>query len=558
VASEARREAVRIATNYLRLGTTVVLGLALVPILLIGIGPEGYGIYGLMGSTVGIAQMFREISRYSMNRELGAAWHSRDPGRFAAIYNSAFVLSIGMAALAAAVFAVLLLIVPVLNIPDHLHGAARWMIVGAGVNTFIVVALQAMQNMYMVTGRFVGYNIRNVLERAGYTAAAVALFVFPWQVRDTGLGLTLFALIGNGISSLIFIIAVVGIVASEPSLRPDFSKVTRSAVRSVAGTGGWNIATAVAMSLHIRVDQIIVNLFFGITGNAAFTLAVTLTSYVRMLTVGITDGLDAVSARITAGDHTEDAVRHLVHHTTRMTAFVALPAGLAVSILAGPLLELWTARRVANAAAIIPYAALTVQILMVGMTSRAITDNWTRILYGAGYVSHYARQVLFGGILNPIVAIVLVMYVLPGPLELPEGLPGPYKFYGPAIAFAAVFTAVHLLFLPVIGARCLNIRYRDLFWPILPSAAIAILCSPILVGAHSLIGRWNIPLVVLVVGLYGAIYFAIGLFVVVTRAERQRIVKFAMRAIGRSKRPPPGPPRPPPPVPAPEVPDADE
>lgn len=536
--SEARRGALRIATNYCRLGVTVVLGLALVPMMIHGVGKEAYGLYALLGSTIGFAQMFRDIARSSMNRELGAAYHGGDVDHFKAIFNSAMVISMGLAGIAALVFLVLYFAIPVLNIPANLHGAARWVLISGGVNTVFVVGLEAMQNMYMVTERFVSYNLRTTLERAGYTVVAFALFIWPWQIHDQALGLVLFACISNGVSLFILLNMVARILRLEPSLRPDFSRVSRKAVRSVIGTGSWNILTVTAMNLHIRLDQLLVNIFFGVSGNAAFALAVTLTSYIRMLTVGVTDGLDAVSARVSTTTKNSSAVRELVHHTTRMTAFVALPAGLLVLILAHPLMDLWVARRSQKAVVLIPLAVVAVQILMVGMTSRAITDNWTRILYGAGFVSRYARQILIGALFNPIVAIALI-YLLPGPFTPKDAMPEPYKFYGPAIAFAAVFTAVHLFFLPSIGAKCLNIRYRDMFLPILPSFAVAVCCAPILVGASMWITQWNIFWLAAVGGAYGAIYFLISMFVVVTRDERQRIVRMIQRALNRRR--PPGP-----------------
>ncbi len=529
----------RIATNYTRLSLTVVLGLVLVPIMFHGVGHEGYGLYALLGSTIGFAQMFREIARSSMNRELGAAYHSGDPERFAAIFNSACAISLGLAVLAALTFLGLFVAVPWLNIPPSLEGAARWVIASGGVTTFFVIALEAMQNMYMVTERFAYYNLRTTLERAQYTVVAFILFVWPMQLRDPALGLKVFAVATNAVSLLILFQLNIQIRRLEPMVRPDFSKVTREALRSVGRTGTWNVLTVTAMNLHIRVDQLIVNHYFGVAGNAAFSLAVTLASYIRMLTVGVTDGLDAVSARISSSQKQDDAIRALVHHTTRMTAFVALPAGITVLALAHPLMDIWVARRSPSALALIPLSVVAVQILMVGMTSRAITDNWTRILYGAGFVSRYARQILLGGLLNPIVAIVLVIWVLPGPLPAPGEMPEPYKFYGPAIAFAGVFTAVHLFFLPTIGARCLKIRYRDLLLPILPSLLVAIICSPILVLAHSWITHWNLFWLAASAGAYGGTYTLISMFAVVTRDERTRIFRFIQRILGRRRPPPP-------------------
>jgi hypothetical protein len=91
--AEARRAAVRIVANYVRLFATVILGLYLVRVLLRTVGEEGYGLISLLTSTVGIVTVVEEAASWSMIRELGAAHHSGDDGVFRRQYNSAEVES---------------------------------------------------------------------------------------------------------------------------------------------------------------------------------------------------------------------------------------------------------------------------------------------------------------------------------------------------------------------------------------------------------------------------------------------------------------------------------
>ncbi len=517
--SEARRGLIRIAANYARLAATVILGIILVPVLLHGIGRDGYGLYALLGSTLGLGQMFREIMRYSMNRELGHAWHTHGRPDFPATYNAAIVISFGLALLAAVVFAVLFMLIPVLQIPEALHDAARWTIIAGGVNTFFVVLVGPQFNMYMVTERMVSWNLRTALERIGYTSVAVVLFIVI-GIDDPARGLTLFSIIGNAVSLAIYAVAVITIVAAEPLLRPKVSLASRTAVRAIIGTSGWNAVTTAAMNLHLRLDQIIVNVFFNVIGNAAFGLGVTLTSYVRMLTVGMTDGLDAAAARLTAGDQKE-AVNSLLAHSTRLHALVAIPAGLTVLVLAEPLLDVWVARRVAAAAELVPLAVPIVQTLIFGLTLRAMADNWTRVLYGSGHVARYAPYFLIGGLLNPVLSIVLI-----------KALPSEYGMIGPALAFSIIILFIHFLLLPVIGSRCLGVPIGAMFMPILRPAIVTAMCSPILVVAHLAIERWTLVHLVLVVGMFVAVYAPLAWLIVVGRDERKWLRNAAARRVG--------------------------
>lgn len=522
MASEARHQFVRIVANYARLLTTVALGLVLVPVLITGVGRDGYGLYALVGSTIGFGQMFREIVRYSMNRELGAAYHSRDPDLFRDTYNSAIAVSCALALCAAGVFLLIFLIVPLLKIPPELVWPARWAALAGGFNTFCVVLLTPQFNMYMVTERMAIYNFFLTFERIGYVGAAVLLFpvLGLGDPSHPGFGFTVFSITANGISAAICAAAAATIVLRNPHLRPRPSRVTRAAVRSIIGTSGWNAVINVALNLHIRLNQLLVNLFIGVAANAAFGLAVTLTGYVRMLAVGMTDGLDAVSARMSSGEDRERAVARLLHHSTRLHAWVALPACVMVFILAEPLLDFWITVRVPHQAGLVPEVVPIVRVLIIGFTARAISDNWLRVLYGAGYVARYAPFILAGGLINPLLAVGLLV-------ALPEGR----QILGPAISFAAILTGMHLCGIPFIAARCLRLRPRDLIVPMARPALITALCTPIPILADRIVHRWGAVELAGVALVFGGTYAVLTVLVVMTAQERRRYSAALVRTL---------------------------
>lgn len=525
--SEAKRGAVRILANYTRLGATVTLGLILVPILIHGIGQDGYGLYALVGASVGFAQMFKDIARASMNRELGAAWHAGNPDLFRRTYLAACLISLALALLSALAFVLLALIVPWLEVPTSLHNAARWAILAAGANTFITVSLSPQFNMYMVTERMVAYNSRQTLERLFYTGVAAALFL-ALDVGDPAnpsRGFILFSILANAASAIVTTASIIPIVRAEPLLRPRLIHLDRATLRRVLGTSGWNAVTSTAMNLHLRVDALLMNLFFALSGSASFGLAMTLTSYIRMLTVGVTDGLDAVTARVSSAEDSAKAVRALLSHTTRLAAAIALPAGVFVIALTRPMLDVWVGHRTPHAAPFIPAAVPIVQVLVVGMTVRAITDNWMRILYGAGHVARYARQVLAGGLLNPIAAIAYLQLV-----DRDATL-------APACAYSGVFIVVHLLLLPRTAHQALGVPYADVLAPLARPLLATAIAAPIPIAAALLIPSWNLPTLAGIAFAFGAIYFPLAWKLVLAPPERQRLIKAIARRTGRRASP---------------------
>ena len=66
MASEAKRGVIRIAANYTRVFTVVVLGLVIVRLLLKGAGNEGWALIVMLGATAGLGSMVQESVRASL------------------------------------------------------------------------------------------------------------------------------------------------------------------------------------------------------------------------------------------------------------------------------------------------------------------------------------------------------------------------------------------------------------------------------------------------------------------------------------------------------------
>jgi O-antigen/teichoic acid export membrane protein len=259
------------------------------------------------------------------------------------------------------------------------------------------------------------------------------------------------------------------------------------------------------------------NIAFGVVGNGVFEVAHRLVSYVRMTATGTSFGLDATSVRLSS-DSAPHSTRGLLYHSTRIQSLVALPAALIVILLAEPLLHLWIGRQLEDPAGTIPAAVIIVRVLAVAVMARAISEAWTLILYGAGYVRRYAPLVLAGGLTSPLLGGLLLVALPTGP-----------DFYAPAIGYAVVMTGVHFFMLPAIGASCLSLRYADMFAPLLRSTIATAVCSPLLIVPCALIDDWSLMKLGVTCGVFGAVYAIVCWFVVLSPAERKRFGGAALR-----------------------------
>lgn len=505
------RTLIRVASNYARLLTTVAFGIILIRLLFSGLSPDAFGLIMLLGSTVGLAAMVDEIVRSCLIRELGAAWHHPDRNRFPVVFNSALGLAAIAATLAACLFAAIALFLPFLRIPTELLLAARVMVFAKAAETFVNVSFSPMFNMYLVSERMLAFNAWMICKRFAYLAAAFIVLIVL-NTRDPARAVMLYAVCSSTLFVSCVAIASATLVLTEPRLRLQPRLFNRKEAVQIVRIGAWNLATVIAMNLHLRLDAIIMNVAFGLAGNTMFGIGTQLMNYVRRLTVGMTDGIDAVSARVSS-TRTRQAVGRLLRQQTRLNASVAFPAGAAAALLAEPILLVWLDFRDNLSSQTLHGAATITRILAIGITARAVTDGWTRILYGAGLIRHYGPIVLGGGLLNPILAIALLLL-----------LPAGWDFGAPAWAFSIIFTAAHLLTIPFASARHIGLRPSEMFTPLLRPALATSCSAPVLLVGQNQVHQWNLLSLAVLFGAYGTVYLLLASLIILQVEDRRRLI----------------------------------
>ncbi|MDP7008754.1 MAG: MATE family efflux transporter [Phycisphaerales bacterium] len=519
--SEKKKGVHRIATNYGRLIGTMAIGIATVPLQIKWIGMDGFGLLGLVGSTVGVGRMLQDMTRSSMVRELGAAWHKNDDGIFKETYAGSFRVSVIVTILTAIVFGGIISILPLLDIKSEWVAPAQWITACEGLATCVIVLLSPTINMLIVKEQFFWHNAWTVVRRSAFLIATIIPYLIM-QVEDVPKGLYIYGTILLIINSASTVLLVLGSTMADTKLIPTLRHSTPEAMKRVAGTFGWNSSVVLAVNLQERVAAFIMNIFFGLWGNAVFSLALRLVSYIRMATLGLTFGLDSVSARLSS-DEDKSSLQSMFRHSTRMLSFVAFPAMVVVFFLAEPLLRVWVGSSISNPTEMLPPSELLVKIMVLGLTCRAISDGWMKLFYGAGFIHKYAPYVLFGGFFNPILAIVLI-----------KTLPESWNYIGAAVAYSFVFLVVHMFVMPKVTASEVNLSLKVILAPTARPLGIAIVLTPLLFLGYQLgnspVMHWSGLLVS--VFAYGCMYIAASWWLVLTKRERKGILRIATQTLG--------------------------
>ena len=538
MASEARRGILRISCNYIRLLSTLILGIAVVPLTISWLGDDAFGLISFLGANLGLAAIVRQIVHQSLVRELGVAYHGGQ-STMDRLYPAICRISLVAAIITLFLFFLMAAALPLFNMPDAFRRAAFWFVISQGIQSAVMVVLAPQLNIYLVMERFIGYSVWFVAVRAAHIIAVLILgYIFP--ISDPPTGLLWLGVLWSALSILGYVIASAWIIRVDRRFGIDLRRPQPGAVKEVMGTFSWNSGVQIAMNLHEQLPQFLLNLFLGTTANAAWGLGFRLVAYIRMVTTGMQFGSDAVSARLAsvADEHTaRNSLQRLLAQQTRLTAFVSLPAGFGVLLYAFPILHIWVGHTLEDYDATMGMGVWMARVLSIALAARAISDTWVLVLYGAGFVRRYAPLIMVGGLIAPVLAVIL-MFTLPQDL----------RFIGPAIGFTVAFFGLHLFVIPVITARCLHISalalLLSLVKPLIVTAAAAGAGLAVLgfygrIGDLSLLttptlqaGQAIAPVPVLLsIAAFGAAYAPLSFFFILGPSERARILGLARRVL---------------------------
>lgn len=528
--TEAHKAMIRMGSNYVRLILCVLMGLVFFRVTMQYGGAEVTALILLLGSSAGLAAVFIDVMNASLVREIGTAWHDGDSEEFKRVYNSAIGLCCLLVPPTWIVTGILVGIVPLMKVDPSLVWAAQFFIITRGIDLTLTLLLTCPVRMYVVKERFVLANLIEVLRRAAQIGGAIVVFFF-FGTTNPSLALTQFAVVSTVLLAMVMVGFGAAAIVPDKRLWPARGHVSLVTMKQVLLTARWNAGVVLATSIHLPAAQFVMNLVFGLPGNLVFGFAQTFSAYVLRLTIGATDGLDAVSVRISSGDETGRSTQVLVRHATRLQTLVAMMAGALVAVYAEPMMVLWLGRQ-ENADKAIPLAGPLTAVIMLGVVSRAISEGWMRIMYGAGFVHRYAMLVMLAAVCSPILSVVLVLS-LPDKPQMFGNFGA--NFAGPAAAYSISIFVFQLVLLPIVIARCTRTRYTSVLSPMRAPCAVVLISAPILVLCRWQLGWTNLFGVIAATTLFGSAVVCLFIAFGMSSVERRRFAGALTRVVSRSR-----------------------
>lgn len=329
----------RIAKNtivlYMRMFCSMVISLFTSRIILDSLGVDNFGIYNVVGGFVAMFSLMSSALTNSVSRfltfELGKGDTEKLKRVFSTSLNVMFALS----------FVVLLVGETVglwflnnkVNIPDERMGAAN-LVYHLSIATFIMGLISVPYNASIVSHeRMSAFAYIGIFEIVMKLVIVYTLYISPFDKLKT-------------YASLLFLLSlsirlIYGIYCNRNFKETHYNFIfDKPLLRQMTGFAGWNFLAQSAYQLNGSGVNLLINLFFGVTLNAARGIAYQVNNAVSQFTSNFMVALTPqITKSYAAGELTE--MHKLIFRGAKFSYFLTLFFLIPICIETEYILNLW-------------------------------------------------------------------------------------------------------------------------------------------------------------------------------------------------------------------------
>lgn len=469
-----RSERSRILSNYARMAGGLLIGL-LITRMLIGIGEEVFGVYVLVTVGMGISIMLTELLNLGIVSILGSnTAHGRviEEEQFRDNLSAAFLISIVASIIG--LFCMALLGHFMIGTLDsqEMTDAANLFLIFMIIRMLFAVSLAPALAVLLVSRRQVVYNGYLLIDRlAELCAIVIPLIVLTDQnsqaerLVQIGIGIAV-------LSGATYVAAAVHVFGRDTRFRPNLAWASRESAKRLVKRIGWNSLQVLSSNLYIRSDVLIVAAFLGPEAIVAFGVAIRLMGYLRQAANGLVTGLDATIANLHGeerrlGRETREAPRaplHLITISTALQGMVVFFMGILLVLLADDLIRLWLGDVLtSDDGDQIAKQIATLSILLVfGIGFRSLNLAWMQAMTGMGLAHRYTPWMMPGAVANLTVLMIWGLFFRES-----------FSVAVVGVTFLSFQAITHGIIIPVVAARALDCRLKELLRPLIAPSIFA-------------------------------------------------------------------------------------
>lgn len=396
----------RIAKNtlllYFRMLFLMVISLFTSRVTLQTLGVENFGIYNVVGGVVAMfsimsGSLSNAISRY-ITFELGKGNLKKMKKVFSTSVNVQIIMAVGVA--------ILIEIVGVwflnykMNIPEERMIAANWVL----QFSIVSFAINLISIPYNAT--IVAHEKMSAFAYISIYEAVMKLVVVYLIIASPFDKLIIYALLVLLISLSLRLIYGVYCKRKFEECAYQFV-LDKPLLLNMTSFAGWNFLGSGSFLLMTQGVNMLLNMFFGVTLNAARGIATQVESVVNQFTTNFGTAINPQITKSYAQDNL-DYMHKLVFYGSKYSFFLVVVLCVPIILEANQILHLWLG--------IVPdYAVVFLRLTLVISMLSVISNTLVTSMMATGDIKKY--QIIVGGLGMTIFPVVYLLYKLGYPPE---------------------------------------------------------------------------------------------------------------------------------------------
>ena len=370
-------------------------------VILQTLGVSDYGVYNAVGGIVAMFGILSGVLTTSIMRfitfELGKGDFKRLNIVFSTSVNAMLALSL-LIILIGETIGVWFLNVK-MNIPDGRMYAANW-VLQCSLLTFIVNMISAPYNASIVAHeKMSAFAYVSILDAILKLAIVFLLSILPF---DKLIGYAVFI-----VAIAVAIRLVYGIYCKSMFEECTYHLVyDKTLLKSITSFAGWTICGRTAGILSSHGVNLLINLFFGVTVNAARGISIQVSTTIQHFVSNFTMALNPqITKSYAAGDLR--SMHSLIYRGAKFSFFLMLYAGIPVICETPLILQLWLG--------IVPEHTVNfIRLTIVGAMISTINGTLITGLHASGDIRNYMIIVgLVGLSIIPLTYIGFIFFPIP-------------------------------------------------------------------------------------------------------------------------------------------------
>lgn len=384
--SDNKRIAKNTVVLYIRTIIILIISLYTSRIILNALGVEDYGIYNAVGGAVAMLNVLSLALSAAISRFITFELGKGNKDRLKTIFSTSVNIQIGISAIILFVGELLgvWFLNTQMNIPSERMAAANW-VLQCSLLTFCINLISVPYNASIIAHEKMDvFAYIGILEAVLKLVVCFAIVVSPWdKLIVYAILLVLIALI---------IRLIYGIYCGRHFEECKYHFVfDKPILREMTSFAGWNFFTNGAFVFNTQGVNLLINIFFGVTVNAARGIATQVEGAVMQLVNSFTTALNPqITKSYAAGER--DAMMSLVFRGAKFSYFLLFVIALPIIAETEFILTLWLKN-------VPEHAVLFVQLSMIASLVNIVGKTGYTASMATGNIKRYVLWVTSVGML---------------------------------------------------------------------------------------------------------------------------------------------------------------